>query len=302
MAITPMEDSVSKDFDRVSMTARFVAYWRQFTDIPFARDVAAYIEANGAIETFLRDNRIEPHEISWYAPLFEVRYKSIREAIRRKGIKQVLELASGWSLRGLSMTGDPDVTYVETDLEDLTARKAGLVSTLRQRYTLADYSNFHLVAANALDRSQLLAAAGYFRKDRPIAIVSEGLFPYLTLQEMETVIGHVKEILLTFDGVWITPDFLLKKDGTRALAQRRKVGEAMAELTGRKLHRTMFEDERRLFSFFDASGLHVETLNQVELTADIVSPGMLKLPATVIENAKPKLHLWVLTPVRGPAR
>ena len=285
------------DFDRISMTARFVSYWRQYTDIPFAQDVAGYIHAKEVIGAFLDEYHIAPAEISWYAPLFEVRYKSIVEAIRRKGIRQVIELASGLSLRGLAMTRDPAVTYIETDLESLTKEKAALVSVLRQKYALADYGNFHLSPANALDRKQVLSAAGHFHKGGPVAVVSEGLFPYLTRQEMETVVRNIRDLLQMFGGVWITPDFLLKTDSTRALASRRKVGKAIVKLTGRRLHETMFEDEVQLQAYFDAAELRVEVLNQVELTQHVVSPGVLKLPASIIESAKPRLHLWLLTPM-----
>ncbi len=284
------------DFDSISMTARFVAYWRQYTDIPFSKDVAGHIHAGEVIETFLGENHIAPSEISWYAPLFEVRYKSIVEAIRRKGIRQVIELASGLSLRGLAMTRDPAVTYIETDLESLTKEKAALVSVLRQKYALADYGNFHLSSANALDREQVLSAAGRFHKDHPIAVVSEGLFPYLTHQEMDTVVRNIRDMLQMFGGVWITPDFLFKTDSTRALASRRRVGKAIAKLTGRRLHATLFEDDGQLQAYFDASGLRVEVLNQVDLAQHVVSPGVLKLPVSIIENAKPMLHLWILTP------
>lgn len=293
-----MEDKSQENFDSIGMTARFVAYWRQYTDIPFAKDVAARIGANEAIETFLRDNHVAPDEVSWYAPLFEVRYKSIMEAIRRKGIRQVLELASGLSLRGLVMARDPAVTYIETDLEGMTTEKAALVSGLRQKYSLADYGNFSLHAANALDVQQLVSAAGRFRGDGPVAVVSEGLFPYLTMGEMKTVALNVKSILVHYGGVWITPDFLMKGDSTRTFNRRRQVGEAIANLTGRMLHRTMFGNERELFSFFDEVGLRAEVLNQADLAPVVVSLESLKLPASIIEKARPKLNLWILTPIR----
>ncbi len=285
-----------ESFNKVGMTAKFVAYWRQYTDIPFAKDVAEYIGASEAIETFLGNNQITPDDISWYAPLFEIRYKSILEAIRRKGIKQVLELASGLSFRGLNMTRNPHISYVETDLEELTNEKAVLVSRLTQKYSLADYGNFRLTPADALDRNQLLSAIRHFHSDQPAAVISEGLFPYLTIHEMETVVMNIRDILTKFGGAWITPDFLLKGDSTRTFFQRRRAGEAIAKLTERQLHRTMFESEQQLFSFFDDFGLRAEVLNQADLVPVIVSIGVLKLPADIVEKAKQKLNLWVLTP------
>ena len=290
-----MSSKAEETFDRVSTTAQFVAYWRQYTDIPFALDVAVYINANETIETFLRDNHVAPGEVSWYAPLFEVRYKSIQEAVRRFGLQQVVELASGFSLRGLSLTRDPGITYIETDLRGLTDEKAALVSGLRQKYGLSDYGNFHMSAADALDPGQLMFAARLLRDDRPAAVVSEGLFPYLTVREMETVVINIKTLLARYGGVWITPDFLLKGDGTRTFQQRRQVGDAIAQLTGRRLHSTMFDSEQQLFSFFERFGLQAGVLNQADLAPDIVSLKALNLPQDIIEKARPKLNLWVLT-------
>ena len=125
------------------------------TDIPFAKDVAEYIHANETIETFLKENQIRRNEIRWYAPLFEIRYKSIGAVLRKNKAKQVLELASGLSFRGLALTQNPDIVYVETDLEELTNEKRLLVSMLTRKYGLTADGNFTMSSANALDANQL---------------------------------------------------------------------------------------------------------------------------------------------------
>jgi hypothetical protein len=142
------------NFDKIGLTAKLAAYMRQYSDIPFAKDVAQHLRAQEVFEKLLQDNQMSPEDLLWYAPIFEVRYKSVTETIRKSGTRQILELASGISLRGLALTQDPGVTYVESDLEELTDEKASLVSDLRRQYHLATYGNLHLVVANALDRHQ----------------------------------------------------------------------------------------------------------------------------------------------------
>jgi hypothetical protein len=142
------------NFDKIGLTAKLAAYMRQYSDIPFAKDVAQHLRAQEVFEKLLQDNQMSPEDLLWYAPIFEVRYKSVTETIRKSGTRQILELASGISLRGLALTQDPGVTYVESDLEELTDEKASLVSDLRRQYYLATYGNLHLVVANALDRHQ----------------------------------------------------------------------------------------------------------------------------------------------------
>ena len=76
-----------------------------------------------------------------HAPIFEVRYKGVTEAIRRTGSRQVLELASGLTLRGLAFTQDPRYTYIESDLTGISAEKNAIIASLRQKYGLADHAN-----------------------------------------------------------------------------------------------------------------------------------------------------------------
>ena len=114
------------DHSRISITAKLVAYYRQLSDIPFAQDVAQYIGADQAFQNLTQENELTP-DIKERAPHFEARYKSIVNLISKSDIHQVLELASGFSLRGLAMTSNPEITYIESDLPELTAEKVGLV-------------------------------------------------------------------------------------------------------------------------------------------------------------------------------
>ncbi|MBU6427616.1 MAG: hypothetical protein KGR26_01270, partial [Cyanobacteria bacterium REEB65] len=98
------------------MTAKFVAYMRQFSDIPFAKEVAQWLAADSALQELRREHELDLDELALFAPLFEVRYKSLAAAIRQSGIRQVLEIASGVSLRGLHMAIEDQIAYVETDL------------------------------------------------------------------------------------------------------------------------------------------------------------------------------------------
>lgn len=284
------------NFDKVSLTAKLTAYMRQYSDIPFAKDVAQQLHAREAFEKLLQDSQMHPEDLLWYAPIFEVRYKSVAETIRNSGARQVLELASGLSLRGLAMTQDPNITYVETDLEELTHEKAALVSILRRQYNLAPEANLHMVAANALDPQQLRAAIKTFRHDRPIAVVNEGLFQYLSAGEMETVARNVRDLLAEFGGVWITPDFALKENVTNVSEQQQQFRRVVNAATERPLYNHAFESNEQLLAFFDHLGLHAQVLNQLDVAPNVVCMDTLKLPARILDRIKPRLNLWVLSP------
>ena len=283
------------NFEKISLTARLTAYMRQYSDIPFAKDVANRLQAEAAFEKLLRDNELSPKDLLWYAPILEVRYKSVAETIRKSRATQVLELASGFSLRGLAVTQDPKVTYVESDLEELTDEKASLVADLRRQYRLAEHGNLHLVTADALDRNQLQSAAKSFRRDQPIAVVNEGLLQYLSATEMAMVARNIRDLLIEFDGVWITPDFSLKQDVKDVSEQQRRFRRVVAAATERTMYNNAFDSDEQLLAFFDGLGLQPRLLNPVEAAPNVVSLDVLKLSHQILDTAKSKLRLWVLS-------
>ena len=93
----------------------------------------------------------------------------------QSGEAQVLELAAGFSARGLRFTEDPHITYTEVDLHSVLGKKrellartcAGQEATLREnlRYVAGDLTH--------LDLSALIDPS------RPVFIITEGLCMYL---------------------------------------------------------------------------------------------------------------------------
>ena len=281
-------------FDKISLTAKLAAYMRQFSDIPFAQDVAQHLRAQEAFERLLRDHQMRPEDLLWYAPLFEVRYKSIAATMRKLVVRQVLELASGVALRGLAMTQDSSVAYVESDLQELTDEKISLMAALCRQYNLAIHGNLHLVAANALDHHQLQTAVTHFQRQQSIAVVHEGLLPYLSAREMATVARNIRDLLAEFGGVWITPDFSLREEARQASEQQRRFRALVAAATDRNLYDNAFDNDEQLLTFFESLGLHPQVLNQVDETPNIVSLDALKLPPQILDQAKSRLRLWIL--------
>jgi len=286
---------MTANFEKVSLTARLTAYMRQYSDIPFAKDVAIRLRTEEAFKKLLRDNDLSPKDLLWYGPILEVRYKSIAETIRKSRATQVLELASGLSLRGLAITQDPQVTYVESDLEGLTEEKSSLVADLRRQYRIAEHGNLHLVTADALDRNQLQAAAKSFQRDQPIAVVNEGLFPYLSATEMATVARNIRDLLCEIGGVWITPDFSLKQDVEDVSEQQRRFRRVVAAATERAMYNNAFDSQEQLVAVFDGLGLQPRVVNQIDAAPNVVSLDVLKLSHQIFDAAKSKLRLWVLS-------
>lgn len=284
------------DLSKVSMTAKLTAYMRQFSDIPFAGDVSRAVQAEKAFEQLHRDQPFAPDDLLWYAPMLEVRYKSVAAQIRQSGAHQVLELASGLSLRGLVMTRqDPELTYVETDLPGLNEQKPWLVSELAQRLGFTPPANHQFAAANALDLDQLKAAAQHFQPNQPIAVVNEGLLQYLFMEELEQVTRNVCALLREYGGVWITPDFAIKQDARFLSDAQRRFRQAIADETGRTLYHDSFDNPEQMRAFFERMGLEAQRLNQLDEALELASLGVLNENTRPLwERVKPYLNLWVL--------
>ena len=92
------------------------------------------------------------------------------------------------------MSQDADVDYIESDLTGISAEKAQLIAILRARYALADHHNLSFPAINAVEMSQLREAVESLRPDAPLAVVNEGLFPYLSPAEMRDVARNIRDL------------------------------------------------------------------------------------------------------------
>jgi O-methyltransferase involved in polyketide biosynthesis len=156
---------------------------------------------------------LEPDKLTFYAPMFEVRYKSITQLIRECAASQVLELASGYSLRGLDLTQRGSLHYVETDLRDVVATKLELLTDVRRRHNIAPNPLHVITAADVLDLDQLRAATAGFKRDQPLMVLCEGLVGYLTREETGRLTTNVHSLLTEFSGGWwIVPDFAFKTE------------------------------------------------------------------------------------------
>ncbi len=292
------------DYNKISITAKLVAFFRQFSDIPFAKEVAEYVHAADAVTeiakqfdesgaSFSNSDSELPEDAKVYAPVLEARYKSLVQLIRNSGTTQVLELASGFSLRGLAMSQNSDLVYVDTDLPGIREEKSKLVADLRAQRPESVTDNYHIAIANALDYSQLEAAVEAFRKDRKLVIVNEGLLMYLSVEERSHLAENVRQILTMFSsGAWITPDF-----STRAIVENvpekiKHFRKAISGTTDRAIYENAFENEEDIDEFIRAHGFLAEHHYQVDLVPQITSIERLGLRAELADRLRTRLRIW----------
>jgi O-methyltransferase involved in polyketide biosynthesis len=279
------------------VTAKVSAYYRKFSDIAFAAEVATLIGADDAFAQIARDHGLEHDKLTFYAPMFEARYKSVTQIIRKSGASQVLELACGYSLRGLDLTRDGSLSYVETDLRDVVATKLELLDELRRRHAIGRNPRHVVTAADALDREQLRSAAAAFDRARQLMVLCEGLIGYLTREETSRLADHVRTLIGDFSGGWwIVPDFAFKAELQRLPPERIRLREAITGVTQRHLDASAFEDADDLTAFLRGVGFDVRVCSQVDETPAFSTIAALGLSPGVIERLRSVLRVWVMTP------
>ena len=241
----------------ISPTAKLVAYYRQFANVPYAREVVRYTDA----EQVARDLLVTGSSLARAAASTGARYHCIMREVQQVGIDQVLELGSGLSLRGLAVTrARPEVIYVETDLPGMHAEKMAVLERILDQEGQPAPPNLHCLTANALRWNELLRVAEHLDPARPVAVVHEGMAQYLKLDEKRVLAGHVRKLLERFGGVWITPDLdtreMQAKRDARApdQATRQATIAAVSRLTQRPFEDNHFDTQAALEEFLTGAG------------------------------------------------
>ncbi|HEY9776779.1 MAG TPA: hypothetical protein V6C81_23650 [Planktothrix sp.] len=284
------------EHSKISVTAKLVAYFRQFSDIPFAEEVAEFIHAKEAFEGIIERSDLETNELLQYAPIFEARYKSIVRLLRQHQCQQVLELASGFSLRGLAMSNSDGLNYIETDLAGVNEEKRKLIEQVRSAHNLKNTGIHHVATANALDLDELKPAMVPLKRGSKLAIVNEGLIHYFSADERETLAKIIRSILEQFEGsIWITPDFSTKLDANNVPSALNKLRDAIAGATDRELYNSAFETDEQRDDFFRKLGFNFECHFQADLVEDIASVYKLKIRPEVMQRLKRWMRIWVLS-------
>lgn len=284
------------DSSLISVTAKLAAYYRQFSDIPFAEEVAKRIGAEAAFDRILSEYGLERDKLTFYAPMFEARYKSITQLILNGGAPQVLELASGYSLRGLDLTRSGAIRYVETDLPQVVEAKLGLLEEVRQHHAIPRSPQHLVTAADALDFDAVRASAAGLDRSRTLTVLCEGLIMYLSKQQTEQLAANVRGLLAEFaGGSWITPDFTFRAEAKDLPPERVRLREAITGVTQRQVDASAFEDAHDLESFLGRIGFNVQVRSQVDETPSFSSIEALGLPPASIERLRGVLRVWVMT-------
>jgi O-methyltransferase involved in polyketide biosynthesis len=267
-------------YDRISPTAWLIAEGRTFSDIPYSKEI---FDAMGKVSR--PENSLAnayPHAMF---SRFEARYKLVNQLISEQNTSQILELASGFSPRGLSMTQASNAEYVELDLPGIISQKRQIFSIIKQ----ITPQNLHLESGSALDASDITRAAQHFDRDKEIIVVNEGLLRYLNFDEKTALAANVAALLKKFDGVWITPDVTLS-----VFTRREGIVEKTKSLTGVDVNQNAFDDMEGAKAFFDDLGFSIDVHTFSEVRKSLVSPANLSLSENDLDDALKDGYAFVM--------
>jgi O-methyltransferase involved in polyketide biosynthesis len=177
------------------------------------------------------------------------------------------------------MTQDSRVVYVVTDLPQILDEEKGIAETILSKSN-SRRRNLHFEVADALDRESLSRASAVFGSDRPVAIITEGLLPYLNRKEKAVVASNVYEILGKYGGIWIASD-VHTRQYLEELSQLdenvRQRLNSISKSTDRNLEKNYFADENDLQGFFREAGFNVEEYQHSSVVAGLTSVRILNL-------------------------
>ncbi|MFY9343094.1 MAG: class I SAM-dependent methyltransferase [Planctomycetota bacterium] len=251
------DPSPQSRFDPVSFTAGKILQKRAYyTAIPHARQMAEALGVPWRVSPL----RALARRLVWgdvgAGRYLQFRYDAISDALRGCSGWGVLEVAAGYSTRGIAECGEREV-YVESDLPKLIAQKPALVAAIAG----SARANHHFLALDVCSRPDIEAVGTVLarcRLTRPLAVVHEGLLMYLDHDEQRRARDHIRWLLATHSpqGAWITTDFSERDQRERLLP--RLLNRRLVNRVERPFHR--FASDDAVHQFLRAGGLRGDQL------------------------------------------
>jgi O-methyltransferase involved in polyketide biosynthesis len=240
------------DFNSISPSAMGLLLTKAMTTIPFAREAASLLWDEESIKTRNRE-KLTREGFGWLLH-FENRYRTIDSLLLPLQTTNILEMASGFSFRGLQLCINENVVYIDTDLPDSIATKQQVVEKLITQHALTTKGTLRMEPLNALDTAAFNQLVGQFPPG-PVTIVNEGLLMYLEEAEKRQVCANIHGILKARGGCWITGDIYLKKSSEQA---KPYAGSAVKEfLAMHKVEEKKFDSFEKAAAFFTECGFTI---------------------------------------------
>ena len=140
---------------------------------------------------------------------FENRYWSINQLLSELTVKNILELSSGFSFRGLEAIKQPGLYFIDTDLPEVITAKKKLIKSFGEAI-IPGGSELEILPLNVFDEKNFNKVTDRFPGGE-IVIINEGLLMYLDESEKLRLCSIIHKILKQRGGYWITGDIYIRR-------------------------------------------------------------------------------------------
>lgn len=190
----------------------------------------------------------------------ECRYESLTRLIKESGIKNVFDIACGYTPRALTAK-KMGLDYVGLDVPVVADQMAVFAQKLFPQTSHPLY-----VGGDATNAASLAEAADQMEGE--LFITSEGLLQYLSRNELIQTIQGIRELLVKHGGAWYSSDMEVAYDkisavnigNPDALKRFAQARSALANKTDIYFESASFQSVEDKIHFFEENGLKVERI------------------------------------------
>jgi O-methyltransferase involved in polyketide biosynthesis len=268
-----------RDFSSVSPSAKTLLMLKGYTNIPYARKAA---ELMSYPEKYEPDFEGKDFTFCFRVAHMEARYRSLDKLLAEVPAKNILELSSGFSFRGLDMTTREHVHYIDTDLAGIIERKTDLIADIEGE-AFTGPGQLEVLPLNALDEQKFQSVVSHF-PEGPVVIVNEGLLMYLNTEEKKRLCEIIRKVLAEKGGYWITADIYLKN--TPEMNRMQQQDELQRFLDQHNIEENKFESFESAEEFFKSCGLVIDAEAEPDYTRiEAIQHAIKLLPPEILQKA-----------------
>jgi len=192
-----------------------------------------------------------------------LRHLLIDSALRETGVLQVMELASGFSMRSARFTEDPKMSYTEVDLPQVMDLKRKALSQSPEGRSLLGRKNLRLEGSDIFSFEWI----DWVDRQKPLVVIAEGLLSYFKEAEQIALWVRIGDVLRQGRGGWFVFDYVPFGEQPKSGWFGRWSSSLMKKVTGGKGFEVDDRTRREVLSQLTAAGFdEVTALDPVELS------------------------------------
>ena len=290
--------SQAAEFEMVSYTAYTSLFWLREAGVP---EAAEYAKATGKKQLLFSGEIKNFEKLRPVNTLYnEMRYTAVNQYIQQNGYKNVIDIACGFSPRGLYMPRH-GIRFIGAEFTAVAVNGNNYLKKCLKPDEL-DMSSY--VVADATDEEQMMQAADMM--SGPVCITMDGLMMYLTREKQASVLQNIKAILEKHGGCFITSDFSTRDfvmGASKVVHGEENAGEIYREsakvyedLADADFDQKFFDSDESAKQFISAQGLKAQ---QIPLFSEPVGlhseKGLDKVQLRRLSDIKKARFLWLIT-------